>query len=85
METVICQRAEYWVEQEGFWSAVPSNRVLPPIIKIEVPVDQAWDVLQLLDKEGVTLAHVMPSFGGVVQALDMIRDLKFRPAESIRN
>ncbi len=49
------------------------RRLLPALIKYELPADEAGRLLRLLAYEGTSAATVYPGYGGVVKALDQRR------------
>lgn len=76
IENAVCDRAVHWEHRTGFWpSSNPASRLLPPVLKLTIPWSQALDVIRYLHHEGKTLAHLTPSYDGVVTALKLIRDL----------
>lgn len=83
LEKVVCERGEYWEGKAGFWSVQkPKCKLLPPVTKLEIPWSEATNVLRSLHQEGKTLAHLTPSYDGVVDALTLIRQLKLDTVEA---
>lgn len=61
----------------GQLSIIPSKSNKGDFIKATLPINQAWDLLMLLDnKEGLHRAKLMPTYDKVVEALELRRDLR---------
>lgn len=76
IEDVVCERAQHWSGNSGFLPVGKPGEILSrPVVKIELPRDQAIEVMSLLHREGKTLAHLVPSYDGVVEALELMRHL----------
>jgi len=76
IEEVVCERAEYWRRNSGFLPvSKPAEILSRPVVKLELSRNRAIEVISLLDREGKTLAHLVPSYDGVVRSLKLMRDL----------
>jgi hypothetical protein len=79
IEKVILDRAEYWSRRNGFWeSEEQRQRFLPPMTKVVAPAACAHDLLNLLFDEGLTQAHLTPTYDGVVEGLRLMRKTQTR-------
>lgn len=79
LEKVILDRAEHWSRRNGFWeSEEQRQRFLPPVTKVVAPAACAHDLLNLLFDEGITQAHLTPTYDGVVEGLRLMRQTQTR-------
>ncbi len=75
LEEAIGEVGDYWERQDGFWSPTEKATLLPPVLKVQVSVACAKGFLTILHRRGITAAHLMPVYDGVVKALEMIRTI----------
>lgn len=77
LDELICERTEYWGGGRHDWRAADTLESLTPtIMKLEAPAGCAPELLELLRREGITLAKLMPTYDKVSETLGMIRDLR---------
>jgi hypothetical protein len=76
LNQVINGFADWCRGRPGFWTKEDTkDKLLPPVIKIVIPATLAVDVLNILRNERITLAHLMPNYGGVVSSINLKREL----------
>lgn len=76
LERVIRSLVSRLDNRVSFWTeAVTREMLLPVTTKFEAPVGIAANVLRLLRNQGITQAHLEPSYGGVVSAIKLMRQV----------
>lgn len=76
IEDILIERAAYWSTRQGFWpSPAVKGSLLPPVTKVITPFSCALEALEMLYDDGITHAHLMPTYDGVVADLEFLRVL----------
>lgn len=73
-------RMNRWRKAEGCWPSLDEallryEYAKPVGVKFEIPRSESAEILRLLSYENVTVAHIMPTYDNVVNAIQELRKL----------